>query len=137
MNETFYKRGPFLPFTPAADYTGKLGYGVTLAGATATLSASATVVARGVIAEPGFADAAGNLLPVTVGIIGALSGAVRVKISATSAAGVAGDMLIQAADGTWTKDTGAGARVQSFMACDAYAPGDLVDAVPQTPLSLT
>jgi hypothetical protein len=131
MNSPYLNHGSaVLPFTAAADYSDKLGYGVTLAGDTATLGASATVVNRGVIVDGGTESGS----TISVAVISGLSGTVRVRAGGAVARG---DMLIQKNDGTWITDTGSGARVQSFMANEAGASGELIDAVPQTPLTLS
>ena len=46
-----YRDDGIIALTPAADYTAKKGYLVTMAGDVATLSASATTPAVGVIVE--------------------------------------------------------------------------------------
>jgi len=115
--------------TPAADYSAKEGYGVTIAGDVATLSASATVPWDGVIAEGGtVAQGCG------VVVLGAVPGGMDVKLSGTVARGA---KLIQAADGTAVTDSGTGARVQLGVVNEAGVSGDLVEFFPRTPLILS
>jgi len=114
--------------TPAADYTEKEGYGVTIAGDVATLGASATVINRGIILEGGTVDQ-----EISVGILGALKGTCFVKLGG---AVTKGDALIQKNDGTWVTDTGAGARVLSLTALETGVANDLIEAAPLTPVTL-
>ena len=131
---SLYSRGnAIVAATPAADQSGKEGYGVTLSSVggvlTATLGASATVIAKGIILE-----GAATTGKSSIGIIGALGAPVRVKLSGAVSAG---DALIQAADGTWVADTGSGGRVKSFIALEDGVSGQLVDAANLTPVSLS
>lgn len=122
-------RKAILSLKTAADYSDKEGYGVTIAGETVTLGASATVVNRGIIL-----DAAPSGQRITVGIIGSLKEGCHVKLGGVVSRG---DMLTQKNDGTWVTDPGAGtARVQSFYANEDGVAGDLIEAFPQTPLTL-
>jgi len=114
--------------TPAADYSEKEGYGVTIAAGVATLSASATVPIDGVILGGGTVAEG-----VSVAIIGAFSGAVGFKVSGVVAGGA---KLIQAADGTFVTDSGAGARVQVAVVNEAGVANDIIEAFPRTPLIL-
>jgi hypothetical protein len=117
-----------LRLTPAADYTEKVGYGVTISGEVATLGASATVQNRGIILEGGTVAQ-----EITVGILGAIAGHVEAKLGGTVAKG---DLLIQKNDGTWVTDTGSGARVSALVALEAGVSGDLIEAAPLTPITL-
>lgn len=116
-------------FTPAADYTGKEGYGVTLAGNIATLGASASVQHEAIILVGGTVAQG-----VTVAILGNINGAIPFKISG----GVTrGDKLQQAADGTYVIDAGAGnARVVGGIANQTGIANDLIDAFPLLSVSL-
>lgn len=116
--------------TPAADYSGKKGYLVTDDGTTATLSASATVPATGIILEPG-KDANSKI---TVGTLGAIEGTVPFKTSGVIAAGA---RVQQAADGTVVTDAGPGtARVVVGQAYEVAASGDIIEVAPFTPMIL-
>jgi len=114
-----------LPFTPATDLSEKRGHSVTLAGDTATISASASVKAAGIILEG--ADTDGHVM---VGILGALSGTVPAKLAG---AVTKGDNLVQHTDGRWVTDPAAGARVLSLVALESGVEDDLIEAAPQTP----
>ena len=122
------KTNAILRLTPATDCSDKEGYGVTIAGDVATLGASATVINRGIILEGGTVAQG-----ISVGILGAMAGTAHVKLSG---AVTKGDKLQQAADGTWVTDTGAGARVCSLIALETGIAGDLIEAAPQTPVTL-
>lgn len=129
----FCRNNAVLPATPAADQSGKEGYLVNLTSVsgvlTATVSSSATVVAEGVILEGRPTTGKSS-----VGIHGAISGTVRVKLSGTVSAG---DKLQQAADGTLVTDAGSGARVVVGIALEDGVSGDLIEAALFTPLTLS
>lgn len=129
-----YSRGnPVVAATPAADQRNKEGYGVTLSSVsgvlTATVSSSATTITPGIILEG--ANTTGKS---SIGILGTLPAPVRVKLSGAVSAGAA---LCQAADGTWITDAGSGARVKSFIALEDGVSGDLIEASPLTPITLS
>jgi hypothetical protein len=114
----------------AADYSAKLGYTVTDDGTTATVSASATVPATGVIMEGG-KDA--NSM-VQIGILGNLEGTCLMKATGIIAAGA---RVQQAADGSILTDAGPGnARVVIGVALEAAVAGDLIEVAPFTPMIL-
>ncbi len=115
-------------FTPATDLTGKEGYGVTISGNTATLSASATVPIDGVIVVGGTVAQG-----VSVAILGAVNGAIDFKISGAVTRGA---KLTQSNDGTFVTDAGSGARVQSAVANETGIANDLIAAFPRTPVVL-
>ncbi len=126
----FTRAAATLSLSPAADYSAKEGYTVTHDGTTATISASATVPAVGVIMSGG-KDANSK---VTIGIIGSLSGTVRMKTSGIIAAGA---RVQQAADGTIVTDAGAGnARVVIGVAMEAAASGDIIEVATLSPMIL-
>jgi len=129
MSSKYTRASAIIPLTPAADLTGKEGYGVTFAGDVATLGASATTINTGVILE-----GANITAKSAIGIIGALAGPVRVALGGTVAKG---DALIQKNDGTWLTDPGTGARVKSWIALEAGVAGQLIEAANLTPVSLT
>lgn len=128
-----YRDAAIIPFTPAADYSGKKGYLVTLSGNTATVSASATVRARGVILEPNRGDDY-TTEEVMVGILGALPGTVPMKLSGTV---TKGDALQQHTDGTVITDAGSGSRVIVGIALESGVSGDIIEVAPQSPLPLS
>lgn len=112
-----------VPLTGATDLTDYEGYSVTISGDTATLSASATTKAHGIILEGG-----PTTRPSAVAILGAVKGGYRVKLSGTV---TKGDRLQQAADGTWLTDAGSGSRVLGPIALESGVSGDLVVAADQ------
>lgn len=118
-----------IPFTPAADYSAAKGKLVDLAGEVATLSASATVIAKGVIVEPNDTAAGYAAEKVAVAILGACAGTVSMRCSGVIAKGAA---VQQAADGTIVTE-GAGARVVVGIALEAGAVGENIDVAAFTP----
>lgn len=129
MNSALLSRAiAILPFTPATDMSDKKGYLVTLSGDTATLNASATVRARGVVLEG--STTSGLTM---VGILGSLPGTVPMKLSG---AVTKGDALQQAADGTVVTDAAAGARVIVGIALETGVSGDIIEVATQTPTVL-
>lgn len=129
-----YRADAILPFTPAADYSAKKGYLVTLSGDTATLSASATVRARGVILEGNLTAAGYATEEVSVGILGAISGTVPMKLSGTV---TKGDALQQHTDGSVITDAASGSRVIVGIALESGVSGDIIEVAPQSPLPLS
>lgn len=114
-----------VPFTPAADYTDKQGYLVNLAGDTATISTSATVVVKGVILE-----GSATTGQTSVAILGASPGAVKMKAGGAITKGA---FVAQHTDGTIITDAGSGARVIVGVALETAASGDLITVAPITP----
>lgn len=118
-----------IQLTPAGDYSGKEGYGVTIADGVATLSGSATVPIDGIILEGGTVAQG-----VSVAIPGAYAGALSVKLG--GAVPVAGSKIVQNNDGTFVVDPAAGARVQIGLTNESGALNELVEAFPRTPVVL-
>lgn len=114
-----------LPFTPAADQSEKKGYLVTLAGETATVSASATVPAKGVILNGEDVDGQSS-----VGILGTINGTVLMKSSGVI---TKGDFVAQNNDGRIKTDPAAGARVLVGVALESAVENDLIEVAPITP----
>jgi hypothetical protein len=111
------------------DYTDKEGYLVKAAAGVDALNDSKTVPAFGVILDG--AAAAKNS---SVGILGALSGSVRLK---AGGAIKQFDRLEQKNDGTVVSDEGAGtARVVVGVALEDAAAGDLFEAATLAPVIL-
>ena len=116
-------------FTPAADYSGKEGYGVNLAAGICTVSTSATVQVAGIIVEGGTVAQG-----CTVAILGAVNGAIEFKLSGT--VGI-GSGLCQSTDGTFIADSAdTTARVRVGVAGQAGVTGDRIMAFPKTPVAL-
>lgn len=113
------------PFTPATDFTDKAGCLVTVAGDVATLSASATVPAEGIILEG--AAATGQA---SIGILGASLPPVFMKAGGAIVKGAA---VIQGADERVVTDSGAGARVKVGIAMQDAAANELFEVAPMAP----
>lgn len=124
-----------IALTPAADYSAKRGYLVTHNGTTATLSASATTRAQGVILEPNRTTAGYATEKVTVGLLGAFDGTVRMCAGGAISAGA---WVQQDTDGQVLTDAGTGSRVIVGQALEeATAAGDLIEVAPIAPLPLS
>lgn len=129
MSALYLRETAVIALTAAADYSAGRGKSVTISGDTATLSASATTQARGIILE---GATSGN--QVTVAILGAGGGTVPAKLSGTV---TKGDKLQQHTDGTWITDAGNGSRVVSLVALESGVSGDIIEAAMLTPISLS
>ena len=130
MGSSLAARGnPILPFY-GVDLSAATGLLATFAAGVPAVSQSATVPAVGIILDGNVAAKESS-----IGILGGNLPPVRAKISATSAALSPGDVLEQAADGTLTKDTGAGARVVLAVLTDpnGAVAGDLAEVTFFTP----
>ena len=124
-----------ISLTPAADYSAKRGYLVTHDGTTATLSASATVRAKGVILDANPTAAGYANEKVTVALLGSVPGTV---LMCASGAIAAGDWVQQDSDGQVLTDAGSGGRVIVGQALEAAtAAGDLIEVAPIAPLPLS
>ena len=116
-------------FTPATDYSGKEGYGVTLAAGVCTISTSATVQISGVIVEGGTVAQG-----CTVAVLGAVNGAIEFKLSGTVGIGTG---LCQSTDGTFIADSAdTPARARVGVAVQAGGTGDRIMGFPKTPVAL-
>ncbi len=125
-----YKRAAAIFASTGVDLSAALGKLVTFSAGVPAVSASATVPATGIVIEAEVAAKQSSL-----GVIGALSGTVLAKLSASTAAVAQGDKLQQAADGTLTKET-TGARVTVAVVVDPNGgvAGDLVEVALITPV---
>jgi hypothetical protein len=129
MSALLLRDAAIIALTAAADYSAGRGKSVTISGDTATLSASATVHARGIILE-----GATSGKQVTVAILGACAGTVPAKLSGTV---TKGDKMQQHTDGTWITDAATGARVVSLVALESGVSGDIIEAAMLTPITLS
>jgi len=118
-----------ISLAPASDYNDKKGYLVTHDGTTATLSASATVRAQGVILEPG-KDANSKI---TIALLGCYSGTLQMNAGGTIAAGA---WVQQDTDGQVVTDAGSGARMLVGQALESAVAGDIFEVAPCTPCVL-
>lgn len=106
-------------FTPAADYTGKEGYGVTATGGVATIGTSATVPHHGIILQG--ADTNGKVIVALCGY----HQPVWIKVSGNV---TKGEFMKQHTNGTYVADNGSGTRVVGAIAMEAGKSGDLIRA---------
>lgn len=122
-----------ISLTPAADYQAKKGYAVTHDGTTATLSASASTRAQGVIIS---ANAGTDYTreKVTIALLGSVNGSIPMKASGTIAAGA---WVQQASDGTIVTDAGSGTRVVIGQALESAVSGDIIEVAPVAPTPLS
>lgn len=123
-----------LSLTPAADYTAKEGYLVTVAAGVATVSSSATTKAVGVITEPNLTAAGYASEKVTVHMLGGQCGTLHMRAGGTIAQGA---FVQQSTDGTVVTDAGSGARVLVGIAMESAVSGDLFEVAPLAPLTLS
>lgn len=120
-----------ISLAPATDMSAKQGYLVTHDGTTATLSASATVRANGVILDGG----KDSNSKVTIGLLGAINGTVLMCAGGVISAGA---WVQQDSDGQVLTDAGSGGRVIVGQALEAAtAAGDLIEVAPCGPLALS
>jgi hypothetical protein len=129
MSSLYARASAVIALTAASDYRNKEGYTVTFSGATATISSSSSAPATGVILEGANTD--GDTM---VGILGSMSGTVRLK---TSGAITKGARVQQAADGTILTDAASGARVIIGVALETGVSGDLIEVATFAPLTLS
>lgn len=117
----------------AADYSAKKGYLVGHDGTTATVSASATTRAKGVIIE---ANKGTDYTKekVTVALLGSVEGTVPMSAGGTIAAG---DWVQQDSDGQVVTDAGTGSRVIVGQALESAVSGDVIEVAPIAPLPLS
>jgi hypothetical protein len=129
MNSALFSRAVAIIDVTGVDYTGKEGYLVKSAAGVDAINDSLTVPAFGVILDGDLAARNSS-----VGILGALSGTVRLK---AGGAIKQFDRLIQKADGTVLTDPGVGtARVVVGVAMEDAAAGDLLEAATLAPVIL-
>lgn len=124
----FARNSAVYAFTGATDLSAKRGYLVTLAASIATLSASATVPAKGVIL-----DGEATTGKSSIGILGAGLDPVMMM---TNGVITKGAFVAQHTDGTVKTDPGTGARVVVGIAMEDAAGGDLIEVAPLMPIVL-
>jgi hypothetical protein len=130
MNSALYSRAAaIIALTGATDLSTKRGHTVTFSGETATLSASASVPATGVILE-----GRPTTDQSTIAILGSGHGSVLLKASGAITKGA---RIQQHTDGSVVTDAGSGARVVIGVALETAASGDLFEAALITPLTLS
>jgi len=137
-DSTLQAKGSAIYPETATDLSAAIGKLITFTAGVPAVSASATVPATGIVLDArkrtvGSVTTYDN----AIGILGALPGPVRAVISAASAAVSFGDKLQQAADGTLTRDLGAGnARVTVAICTDlnGAVAGDFAEVSFITPV---
>lgn len=133
MSALKIRAAAFISLACAADYSAKKGYLVTHDGATATVSASATVRAKGVIVEAN-AGVDYTKEKVTVALLGSTEGTVPMCAGGVIAAG---DWVQQDSDGQILTDAGTGGRVIVGQALESAVAGDIIEVAPIAPLPLS
>lgn len=134
MSTSLAVRGNSIYPSLGVDLSAALGKLVKYAAGVAAVSASATVPAEGIVLEANVAAKQSS-----IGILGGNLPPVRALLSGATAAVKLGDKLMQAADGTLTKDVGPGtARVVVAICCELNGgvANDLVEITPITPMIL-
>jgi hypothetical protein len=125
----------------STDLSAAIGKLVTFAGGTPSVNASTTVAAVGVVLDARtrtivLSGVTTTRMDNAIGMLGGLPGPVRASISAASAPLNFGDTLMQAADGTLTRDIGPGSpRVVVGVMSDLNGaqPGDACECTLFTP----
>lgn len=124
---------PIYPST-GVDLSASLGLLVNFTAGVPAVSASATVPAAGIVLEGNVAAKNSS-----IGLFSSALPPVRAKISAASAALKFGDRVMQAADGTVTKDVGPGTGRVVVGTCaelNGAVAGDLAEIAPLSPMIL-
>ncbi len=119
------------------DLSAAIGKLVTFANATPAVNASTAVPAVGIVLDARTRTVFNTTrYDNAIGMLGGLPGPVRAVISATSAPLNFGDTVMQAADGTLTKDAGAGTNrvvVGVMTDLNGAQPGDECEVTLFTP----
>jgi hypothetical protein len=122
------------------DLSAAIGKLCTFSAGLPAVSGSATVPATGLILDARTRTSTGTTTYLnSIGILGGLPGPCRGLVSASSAALSFGDRVMQAADGTLTKEVTGSARVVTGICTDLNGgnPGDFSEFTFFTPLYLT
>jgi len=132
MGSTLFAKGNPIYVDTSTDLSAAVGKLVTFAAGNPVVSASATVPASGIVLDARTRTPASGVTVYdnSIGMLASLPAPVRVQLSATSAALVFGDRLMQAADGTVTKEVTGQNRVIVGNCSDKNGaqPGDLFEA---------
>ena len=134
MSTSLAARGvPVYPVT-GVDLSAALGKLIQFTAGVPAVSASATIPANGIVLEAAVAAKVSS-----VGLFGGNLPPVRGLLSGATAAVKFGDRLMQAADGTFTKDVGPGTArvvVAEVGELNGGVAGDLIEIVPLSPMIL-
>jgi len=133
-------KGNAIYLDATVDFSAAVGKLVVFSAGVPAVNASATVPAVGVVLDARTRTALNVTTYVnSLGILGGLPGPCRGQISAASAGLSFGDRLMQAADGTLTKEVTGSPRVVVGILSDQNGanPGDLAEVTYFTPQYLT
>lgn len=136
MSSSLYAKPSPIYVDTSTDLSAAIGKLVTFANGAPVVSNSATVPASGIVLDARTRTSVGTTTYMnSIGILLSLPAPVRVLLSATSAALNFGDRLMQAADGTVTKEVTGQNRVIVGICTDLNGaqPGDLFEAVMSDP----
>ncbi len=135
MSSSLYAKGNPIYVDTSTDLSAAIGKLVTFAAGVPVVSASATVPASGLVMDArtkttGSPTGSITIYQNSIGFLASMPAPVRVQLSATSAALSFGDRLMQAADGTVTKEVTGQNRVIVGTCTDLNGaqPGDLFEA---------
>lgn len=142
MSSTLYAKANAIYQDTTTDLSAALGKLLTFAAGVPAVNASATVPAVGLVMDARTRTpiaGAATYYDNAIGILGGLEAPCRVLISAGSAPLFAGDRVMQAADGTVTKEVTGNPRVVVGIMTDKNGaqPGDLAEVTLFTPQYLT
>lgn len=131
MGSSLQAKGNAIYRDTATDLSAAIGKLVTFTGGVPAVNASATVPAVGIVLDARkktSVNGSTTYYDNQIAILGR-TGPVRALLSATSAAVNFGDTVMQAADGTVTKDVTGSARVVTGVCTDENGaqPGDLFE----------
>ena len=133
MSSSLFAKGNPIYVDNTTDLSQAIGKMVTFAAGVPAISASATVPASGLVMDARTRTPVSGVTTYdnSIGILASLPAPVRVLLSAASAPLSFGDRLMQAADGTVTKEITGQARVIVGNCTDKNGaqPGDLFEAV--------
>jgi hypothetical protein len=133
-------KGNAIYLDATVDFSAAVGKLVVFSAGVPAVNASATIPAVGVVLDARTRTALNVTTYVnSLGILGGLPGPCRGQISAASAGLCFGDRLMQAADGTLTKEVTGSPRVVVGILSDQNGanPGDLAEVTYFTPQYLT
>ena len=132
MSSSLYAKGNSIYVDTTTDLSAAIGKMVTFSAGVPSVSNSATVPATGLVLDAR-TKTTGNVTTYmnSIAMLASIPAPVRVLLSAASAALSFGDQLMQAADGTVTKNVTGSARCVVGVCTDENGaqPGDLFEAV--------
>ena len=129
MSSALYRRQDAIVQITGVTLTDKEGYLLKENSGTLAVNDSATAAARAVVLEGNPSDEDSS-----VGILGGMSGTVRLKSSGTITKYA---RVQQVNDGTVVTDAGTGSRVIVGVAMESAVSGDLFEVATHAPLNLS